>query len=96
MTDLHKPWLMYLKAALLALIAVASCALILMQCPRWYVAGLLALAIWSAARVYYFMFYVIEKYIDPAYKFAGVGSFLGYLWSRRKRSRPPRPADRQE
>ena len=32
-------------------------------------AFLLGIAIWSYCRVYYFMFYVIEKYIDGDYKF---------------------------
>jgi hypothetical protein len=29
--------------------------------------------------LYYFMFYVIEKYVDPKYKFAGIYSFLKYI-----------------
>ncbi|MBN2216298.1 MAG: hypothetical protein JW719_02870 [Pirellulales bacterium] len=83
MTNLAKPWLMYLKAALLALVAMISCGLILLEHPRWHVAGLLVLAIWSSARVYYFMFYVIEKYVDPSYRFSGIASFVRYACSRR-------------
>ena len=47
------------------------------------VAVLLAIAIWSFCRRYYFAFYVIEHYVDPGYKFAGLGSFAMYLlqWS---------------
>jgi hypothetical protein len=48
-------------------------------------AALLALAIWSFARAYYFAFYVIEHYIDPDFKFAGLWAFAQYL--ARKRSR---------
>ena len=33
------------------------------------VAGIL---IWAAARFYYFLFYVIEKYVDPSFKYSGV------------------------
>ena len=84
MGDLKKPGLMYLKAGLFVAIAVASSVLILIECPRWHIAVLLALVIWSAARVYYFMFYVIEKYIDPSYKFSGITSFVRYLLARRK------------
>jgi hypothetical protein len=84
MTDLQRPALMYVKAALLFLICTAACVLILIESPRWYVAALLALAIWSASRVYYFMFYVIEKCIDPSYKFAGITSFLRYVLRRRR------------
>ena len=45
---------------------------------------LLAIAIWSFARAYYFAFYVIEHYIDGEYKFAGLWSFWMYLLSRKK------------
>ena len=52
---------------------------------------LLMVAIWAFARLYYFMFYVIEHYVDPSYKFAGIWSFLQYLARRRKG--PPRAHD---
>jgi hypothetical protein len=49
--------------------------------PR--IATLLAIAIWCFCRFYYFMFYVIEKYVDSSYKFAGLGSFLMYWFKKR-------------
>ena len=73
-----------LKGLLFLGILVISSALILIEAFSWKLAALLALVIWSAARVYYFMFYVIEKYVDPAYKFAGISSFLVYLFKRRR------------
>jgi hypothetical protein len=57
---------------------------LLVQQPTLQNAVLLALAIWSFCRFYYFQFYVIEKYVDADFRFAGVGSFLIYLWKRRK------------
>lgn len=45
-------------------------------------AALLLIALWAFCRWYYFMFYVIEHYVDPTYKFAGLGSFLKYLRQR--------------
>ena len=33
----------------------------------------------------YFAFYVIEHYIDDGYKFAGLSSFVRYLWGKRGR-----------
>jgi hypothetical protein len=47
------------------------------------VAGLTALAVWAFSRFYYFAFYVIEHYVDPGYKFAGLGSFVVYLFRKR-------------
>ena len=46
---------------------------------NWRTALLLAIAIWSFCRFYYFAFYVIEKYVDPSYKFAGLGSVVLYF-----------------
>jgi hypothetical protein len=49
---------------------------------------LLAVAVWSFARFYYFAFYVIEHYVDPGYRFAGLWDFVRYLLRRRKRQTP--------
>lgn len=46
--------------------------------------ALLAIALWAFCRWYYFMFYVIEHYVDPSFKFAGLGSFLRYVIDRKR------------
>ena len=94
MSDLRHPGWMYLKGALFVGIGLISCALILLECPRWKVAVLLALAIWAFARAYYFAFYVIEHYIDPSYRFAGLWSFLCYVAG--SKSSQKRTSDRNE
>lgn len=43
-----------------------------------------AIGVWSACRAYYFAFYVIEKYIDAGFRFAGVGSAI--VWIVRSRA----------
>lgn len=68
---------------------VGCCALILVEVPSWWVAGLLAAVVWSAARLYYFMFYVIERYVDPDYRFSGLFDFVRYLLGGGGGSRPP-------
>ncbi len=85
MADLRSAKLMYLKAVLFVVIGVVASALLIIDDPRWRTAMLLALAIWSFARAYYFAFYVIEKYVDPTYRFAGLTSFLRYLVAGRRR-----------
>ncbi len=82
MGDLKNPKLIYLKGGLFLLLGVAATTLILLKHPSWEIAVLLAIAIWSFARLYYFMFYVIEHYVDPEYKFAGVFDFVKYAWGR--------------
>ncbi len=85
MGDLKDPRLMYLKGFLFLVIGVMAVAGLLLETPTLQTALLLGLAIWAFCRLYYFLFYVIEKYIDGDYKFAGITSFLVYLARRRNR-----------
>ena len=80
MTD---PRAIKLKGALFFITALLSSALLLFESPTWRTALLLAICVWSFCRLYYFAFYVIERYVDPTYKFAGLGSFVRY-WLRRR------------
>lgn len=91
MGDLKDPRLMYLKAVLFLVIGLMAVAGILLESPTAQTALLLALAIWAFCRLYYFMFYVIEKYIDGEYKFAGITSFVLYLVRRRPGREARRP-----
>ena len=88
MSDLKSPKLIYFKASLFLMIIIGSVALALIEFPSWKLAVLILIAIWASARLYYFMFYVIEKYVDPDYKFSGIYSFVLYLLS----SKPARIA----
>ncbi len=93
MRDLASPSWMYLKASLFLVILVSCSVFLLLEMPTWRTGVLLALVIWSSARLYYFVFYVIERYIDPSYRFSGIGSALRYLLGRSARRRPPGPGD---
>jgi hypothetical protein len=84
MKDLRDPRLLYAKGVLFLLGGFLAAGLLLAEAPSWRVAVLLAIAVWCFARAYYFAFYVIEHYIDPSYKFAGLTDFLRYLLRRRK------------
>ncbi|CAN5722168.1 hypothetical protein BH11VER1_BH11VER1_21110 [soil metagenome] len=79
MKDLTSPALIKLKGMLFLLLGLLSGGLLLVQYPDWKTAVLLAICIWAFCRCYYFAFYVIEHYVDPGYKFAGIGSALRYL-----------------
>ena len=76
------PKWMYLKTVLFLIILLSCGSVLLLDSQTWRTALLLVLVIWSSARLYYFMFYVIEKYIDPNFRFSGVGASLSYLWGR--------------
>ncbi len=75
---------MFLKAALLLVIGTVTATLLVAESFSWKTALLLALLVWSFCRAYYFAFYVLEHYVDPGFKFSGLGSLLAYLWRRRK------------
>jgi hypothetical protein len=99
--DLKNPKLIYLKGFLFLVTGTLSAASILIENSTVQTAFLLAIAIWSFCRLYYFMFYVIEKYVDDNYRFAGISSFILYLISRRKvapqeKQTMPPEADRQD
>lgn len=83
MRDLTDPRWMYTKAALLLLGGLLSLAIVLVENPSWRIAALVATSIWCFCRAYYFAFYVIEKYIDPQYRFAGLTSLVRYWLGRR-------------
>jgi hypothetical protein len=80
--DLTHPTWIKMKGWLFLLIGIAAAILVFLDSPNWKTAVLLMVAIWSFCRFYYFAFYVIEKYVDPAYKFSGLISFARY-WFRR-------------
>ena len=86
MQDLTSSFWIKTKGILFLLLGIAAAALLVMDNQSWRTVSLLALTIWCFCRFYYFAFYVIEKYVDPAYKFSGLWSFACYLvQSRRKR-----------
>jgi hypothetical protein len=82
MKDLSHPFWIKLKGVLFLLVGLAAAVLLFLDDPKWQTAVLLGVAVWSFCRFYYFAFYVIEQYVDPAYKFSGLIAF-GRYWLRR-------------
>jgi len=82
MADLRNPRLIYLKGGLFVLTGLLAGALLLAEQPTLRTAVLLGITVWCFCRAYYFAFYVIEHYVDPTFKFAGLGAFVRYLWTR--------------
>ena len=83
MDDLKSKTAIYLKAILFLVIGVTAFVLLLAQNYNVQTTLLLALVIWSFCRAYYFAFYVIEHYLDPGFRFAGLFAFAKYLIKRR-------------
>lgn len=83
MGDLKDPRLIYLKGILFFGGGCLASGLLLAEQPTFKIAFLLAVAVWCFARCYYFAFYVIEHYVDPQFRFAGLWAFAKYLLRRR-------------
>jgi hypothetical protein len=85
MKDLTSATWIKVKGILFLLLGIGAAVLLVLENPTWKVALLLALAIWCFCRFYYFAFYVIEKYVDPGYKFSGLWSLVCYLLRKPKK-----------
>lgn len=78
MTDIKNIRLLYLKGGLLLLLGCLASSLLLLLTPSFRAAALLAIAVWSFCRAYYFAFYVIEHYVDRDFRFTGLIDFARY------------------
>lgn len=79
MANLTNPKLIYLKGFLFLVLGLLASALLIARNPEWMQAILHVAAVWAFCRCYYFAFYVIEHYVDPTYRFAGLIDFFRYI-----------------
>jgi len=82
MSDLtSKRWIVA-KGAMFLVIAILSSGLILSEIPTYRMLLLILLLAWSSARFYYFLFYVLERYVDSSLRYAGVIALMQTIWRR--------------
>ncbi len=89
--DLQTPWLIHLKGALFILLGLLAATLLIVQLPTFKTAALLGVAVWAFCRFYYYLFYVLEKYLGREARFSGIFDAVHFLLtqpSSRPRSRP--------
>ena len=85
MGDLKNPRLICVKGLLFLVCGLIAAATLILDHPTFRTVLLLTLCVWSFARFYYFAFYVIERYVDPGYRFAGLLSAARYVMSKRSK-----------
>jgi hypothetical protein len=85
--DLQSKTAICVKGGLFLLMGIMAALLLIAEYPDWRHVGLLTLCVWAFCRAYYFAFYVIERWVDPSYKFSGLGHFVSYLWQQRRHGR---------
>ena len=74
--DLTSPASLYTKAILFLILGTLAATFLLLD--RFSIRNLclLLLTIWSFCRAYYFVFYVIQHYLDPDFRYAGLWHFF--------------------
>lgn len=74
---------MWAKAILLGVIALVSALVLWLKVGGWEVPLLIALLVWSACRVHYFFFHVLERWVEPGGRFRGISELALRAWTRR-------------
>lgn len=83
MADLQSKRWIVAKGIMFAVIALATAALILIEMPSLKVVVLLMLLVWASCRFYYFLFYVLEHYVDRSMRYAGLLDLIMGMKKRR-------------
>jgi len=86
MGDLKSHRLIVAKGFLFLLVGAMAAALLLLEHADLRTAALLAIAIWAFCRFYYFAFYVVQRWVDPAYRFAGLWSLVRHAMTTRRKT----------
>ena len=72
------------KGLLFLFIIAAPAGLILADRPALRTAALLAVLIWASARFYYFLFYVLERYVDSRLRYSGLFALVWAILRHRR------------
>lgn len=84
MGDIKSKPLIVVKGILFLVIVLMTGAALFALSPDLITAALILLLVWSSARFYYFLFYVLEKYVDPSLKYSGIRDLLRHLYLRKR------------
>jgi hypothetical protein len=85
MKDLTSRGWIVVKGVMFAAMVLLAGAGVLIEEDRWYRLALLLICIWAACRFYYFLFYVLERYVGVEGRYAGILDLCQRLWRQRKR-----------
>ena len=88
MGDLTNRGWIVAKGLLFAVIVLLAGAGVIIHEDRWYRLGFLVICLWAACRLYYFLFYVLERHVGVEGRYAGILDLCQRLW-RTQRKRTP-------
>lgn len=79
MRDLSSKRLIVAKGLMFLALAGGAATLLLLDTPSFRGAALIAILVWASCRFYYFLFYVLQHYVDPGLRYAGLLALLGQI-----------------
>lgn len=85
--DLKSPLWLGFKAVLFVVLGTMAAGLLVLSAPTLQTMCLLLITIWAFCRAYFFLFCVIEKYIDPELRYSGFLTAIGFCLRSSIRSR---------
>jgi len=91
MKNLTNPTWIMVKGCLFLLLGMLAGVLQFLEHPTLRAGLLLIVAVWAFCRFYYFVFYVIEGYVDASYRFSGFLPLARWLIQHRKATIPTVP-----
>ncbi len=83
MSDLQSKRWIVAKGIAFGGIAVVAAVLVLLESTSVRTAVLLMLLVWAACRFYYFLFYVLERYVDPSLRYASLMALFRAILGKR-------------
>jgi hypothetical protein len=84
MSDLKSRGWIIAKGIMFAIIVVLSSLGIVLHEDRRMRLGLLVVCIWASCRFYYFLFYVLERYVGVEGRYTGIFDLARRLWLARQ------------
>lgn len=79
MRQLTSKRLIVAKGVLFLILAGLAAALLFLEAPSLRVALLTVILAWASCRFYYFLFYVLQHYVDPKLRYAGLTAMFGQV-----------------
>jgi hypothetical protein len=74
--DLSSKGLIVTKGLLFLVLAGAAALLLLLQAPSLRTGVLIVILVWTSCRFYYFLFYVLQHYVDSRLRYSGLLALL--------------------
>ena len=77
--DIKTPWVIHAKGALFVLLGILAAVLLFAEVPTIKTAVLICITVWAFCRFYYYLFYVIDRYLGRDKPFSGLFDVVKFL-----------------